>query len=189
MTERKFKHVGTRPIRHDGLEKVTGRANFGADFALPGMLHGAVLRSPHAHARILSIDLAPALAMPGVKAAISGADLPDIQRVGPRQHEDMRDLSQNIIARDKVLYHGHAVAAVAAKTFNMARRALEEIVVEYEELPPVLDIESAPVPPTWPGARSSRVAISTRASRMRTWWWSASTSPPWSIRATSSPTP
>ncbi len=143
MTERKFKHVGTRPIRHDGLEKVTGRANFGADFALPGMLHGAVLRSPHAHARILSIDLAPALAMPGVKAAISGADLPDIQRVGPRQHEDMRDLSQNIIARDKVLYHGHAVAAVAAKTFNMARRALEEIVVEYEELPPVLDIESA----------------------------------------------
>jgi len=144
MSERKFKHVGTRPIRHDGLEKVTGRANFGADHSLPGMLHGAILRSPYAHARILSIDLAPALAMPGVKAAISGADLPDIPRVGPRQqYGDVRDLSHNVIAREKVLYHGHAVAAVAAKTPGMAQRALEEIVVEYEELPPVLDIESA----------------------------------------------
>ena len=54
MSERKFKYVGTRPIRHDGLDKVTGRANYGADFELPGMLHGAILRSPHAHARIVS---------------------------------------------------------------------------------------------------------------------------------------
>jgi len=144
MSERKFKYVGTRPIRHDGLEKVTGRANFGADHSLPGMLHGAILRSPYAHARILSVDLAPALAMPGVMAAISGADLPDIPRVGPRAlYGDVRDLSQNVIAREKVLYHGHAVAAVAAKTPEMAQRALEEIVVEYEELSPVLDLDTA----------------------------------------------
>jgi len=144
MSERKFKYVGTRPIRHDGLEKVTGRANFGADHSLPGMLHGAVLRSPFAHARILSIDLTAALAMPGVEAAIRGADLPDIQRQGPRQqYGDVRDLSHNVIAREKVLYHGHAVAAVAAKTPGQAQRALEEIVVEYEELQPVLDLDAA----------------------------------------------
>ena len=63
--ERKFKVVGTRPIRHDGLDKVTGRANYGADLSLPGMLHGVILRSPHAHARIKKIDVSKALAMPG----------------------------------------------------------------------------------------------------------------------------
>ena len=75
--ERKFNWVGTRPIRPDGLDKVTGRANFGADLTLPGMLWAKVLRSPHAHAKIRSIDVAPALAIEGVKAVITGADLPD----------------------------------------------------------------------------------------------------------------
>ena len=68
--ERTFEYIGTRPIRHDGLDKVTGRANYGADFTLPGMLHGHVLRSPHAHARIVSIDTSAAEATPGVKAQL-----------------------------------------------------------------------------------------------------------------------
>ena len=72
-----YAYVGTRPIRHDGVDKVTGRANYGADISLPGMLYGAVVRSPHAHARILSIDTTKALAMPGVKAIITGSDIPE----------------------------------------------------------------------------------------------------------------
>ncbi|MGB0408053.1 MAG: nitronate monooxygenase, partial [Pseudomonadales bacterium] len=73
-----FKVIGTRPIRPDGVDKVTGRASFGADFSLPGMLEGAVLRSPHAHARIKSIKTDAALAAPGVKAVVTGADFPQV---------------------------------------------------------------------------------------------------------------
>src|SRR5688572_33295715 len=73
---KEFKYVGTRPIRHDGVDKVTGRANYGADFSLPGMLHGVVVRSPHAHARIVSIDTTAAEAVAGVKAVITGHHLP-----------------------------------------------------------------------------------------------------------------
>ena len=76
IAQRTFEYVGTRPIRHDGLEKVTGRANYGADFTLPGMLHGYLVRSPHAHARILSIDASEAEGMPGVKAVVTGQDIP-----------------------------------------------------------------------------------------------------------------
>ena len=76
MSEKKYKYVGTRPIRHDGFDKVTGRAQFGADQNLPGMLQGAILRSPHAHARIKGIDTSKALALDGVKAVIiSAADV------------------------------------------------------------------------------------------------------------------
>ena len=139
--EKKYRWVGTRPVRPDGYDKVTGRARYGADFALPGMLWGAVLRSPHAHARILSIDPSEALAMEGVHAVVTGADLPD-----PHADDfdpEARDLACNVMARDKVLYHGHALAAVAASTADIARQALERIRVEYEVLTPVLDIESA----------------------------------------------
>src|SRR5207253_5361586 len=73
-----FTVVGTRPIRHDGLDKVTGRARYGADIHLPGLLHGKVLRSPHAHARIRSIDTSKAEALPGVRAIVTAADLPII---------------------------------------------------------------------------------------------------------------
>ncbi len=128
--DRKFRWVGTRPIRHDGVDKVTGRANFGADFWLPGMLHGRVLRSPHAHARIVSIDVSPALALDGVKAVMTGADLPDISVEEGAAGEgpvDFRDLSLNILARDKVLYDGHAVAAVAATSARAAEEALSRI--------------------------------------------------------------
>ncbi|MXW08017.1 MAG: xanthine dehydrogenase family protein molybdopterin-binding subunit [Gammaproteobacteria bacterium] len=129
-----FKAIGTRPIRPDGIDKVTGRANFGADLNLPDMLHGKVLRSPHAHARIKRIDLTKAQAMEGVYAVISSADFPQ---------EVTSSLSKNILARDKALYHGHALAAVAARTPRIAEEALERIEVEYEVLPPVLSLDDA----------------------------------------------
>jgi CO/xanthine dehydrogenase Mo-binding subunit len=147
--ERKFRWVGTRPIRHDGVDKVTGRANFGADFALPGMLHGKVLRSPHAHARIRSIDLSPALALEGVKVAITGSDLPDIPHETGSAGEtqvDYADVLRNVLARDKVLYDGHALAAVAATTPEIADEALKRIVVDYEMLPHVLSLDEAMAP-------------------------------------------
>jgi CO/xanthine dehydrogenase Mo-binding subunit len=144
--DRKFRWVGTRPIRHDGVDKVTGRASFGADLAFPDMLWGRVLRSPHAHARIRRIDVAKALALPGVKAVATAADLPDLpsrEAAGGESLTDFRDLSRNVLARDKVLYHGHAVAAVAATTQELAEQALAAIEVDYEPLPPVLSIEAA----------------------------------------------
>jgi CO/xanthine dehydrogenase Mo-binding subunit len=143
---RKFRWVGTRPIRHDGVDKVTGRANFGADLAFPDMLWGRVLRSPHAHARIRRIDVAKALALPGVKAVATAADLPELESqeaAGGEGATNFRDLSRNVLARDKVLYHGHAVAAVAATTPEGAEQALAAIEVEYEPLPPVLSIDAA----------------------------------------------
>lgn len=127
-----LKAVGTRPIRPDGVDKVTGRANFGADLNLPGMLHGKILRSEHAHARIKSVDVSGALAMDGVLAAISGEDLPG-----------GGDLGVNILAKEKVLYHGHAVAAVAARSAYIAEQALDQIKVEYEPLSAVLTIDDA----------------------------------------------
>ena len=130
-----LKAIGTRPIRPDGIEKVTGRANFGADLHLPNMLHGKVLRSPHAHARIKSVDLTRARAADGVLAAVSGEDFPG--------GTGANDLQKNIIARDKVLYHGHAVAAVAAKTQMQAELALDLIDVEYEVLAPVMSLDQA----------------------------------------------
>ena len=112
-----LKVVGTRPIRPDGVDKVTGRANFGADMVMPGMLWGRIKRSPHAHARIVSINYDKALALPGVKAVITRADFPDVTperaHIGTAPH-NLRDLSRNCIAGGKVLYEGHAVAAVAA---------------------------------------------------------------------------
>ena len=150
MTERaKFKWVGTRPIRHDGVDKVTGRARFGADHLPPGCLHARVLRSPHAHARIVSIDVSRALALDGVKGVVTAADLPDLAHEaggGGESPIDFHALSRNVLARDKVLYHGHAVAAVAATTASIAEQALERIDVEYEPLPHVLDVLEAMAP-------------------------------------------
>ena len=149
VTKPAYKWVGTRPVRPDGLEKVTGRAQFGADFSLPGMLSGFVLRSPHAHAKILSIDTSAAAAIPGVKAIIVGADFPDIESeegVGGEAEIDYRDLARNVLARDKVLYVGHAVAAVAATSNRVAEMAAEAIEVEYETLAHVLTVEDAMAP-------------------------------------------
>lgn len=131
---RDLKIVGTNPIKHDGLDKVTGRARFGADASLPGMLHGRVLRSPHAHAAIRSIDASKAEALPGVKAVITRDDFPDIPTGSPAG-----DMSRNAMAREKALYDGHPVAAVAATTEAIAKRALKLIAVDYEVLPHVID--------------------------------------------------
>ncbi|MEL7157003.1 MAG: xanthine dehydrogenase family protein molybdopterin-binding subunit, partial [Actinomycetota bacterium] len=136
-----YKQVGSRPIRPDGLEKVTGKARFGADLQLPGQLEGAVLRSPHAHARITSIDTSAAEAMPGVKAVITRDDFPDLAEAGARP--DQVHLSLNAMARDKVLYEGHVVAAVAATTRKQAKEAAKAIEVTYEVLDHVLTVDEA----------------------------------------------
>ena len=136
-----YKWVGTRPIRPDGLEKVTGKARFGADLVLPGMLYGKVVRSPHAHARIVSIDTSAAESMEGVKAVITGADFPDLSANGA--HPSDIDVANNAIARDKVLYEGHVVAAVAAITREQAEAAAKAVAVTYEVLPHVLTVDEA----------------------------------------------
>jgi CO/xanthine dehydrogenase Mo-binding subunit len=149
MAEAKeFKSIGTRPVRPDGVDKVTGRAQFGADINLPNMIYGKVLRSPHAHARITRVDLSGALALPGVMAAVCGGDFPGAQsgEIGGEGGGDVADVAKNVMARDKVLYHGHAVAAVAATSPALAEEALAAIEVEYEVLPPVLDVDAAMAP-------------------------------------------
>ena len=133
-----YKWVGTRPIRHDGYDKVVGKARFAADLNLPGQLHAAYLRSPHAHANILSIDTSKAEAMPGVKAVVTGDDFPALDITDPNH-----DVSINVLARGTVLYHGHAIAAVAATTKAEAQAAAAAIEVEYELLPVVLGIDEA----------------------------------------------
>jgi CO/xanthine dehydrogenase Mo-binding subunit len=131
-----FKVVGTRPLRPDGVDKVTGRALYGADLYAPGMLTGAVLRSPHPHARIKSIDTSKAEALIGVKAVITKDDF------GP-VHRSHRATMVNVMAHDKALYEGHAVAAVAASDSAVARSALDLIEVEYDILPHVTDVDAA----------------------------------------------
>src|ERR1700731_1956101 len=144
-----LKVVGARPIRPDGVDKVTGRANFGADMKLPGMLWGKIKRSPHAHARIVSINTDKAMALPGVKAVTTRADFPDIppdkRTIGAMPH-NLWDLSRNCMAKGKALYEGHAVAAVAATSQAIAEQALDLIEVEYEVLPHVMDVEAAMLP-------------------------------------------
>src|ERR1700678_4251535 len=141
-----FRVIGTRPIRHDGVDKVTGRAKYGADYTFPGMLHGKVLRSPHAHANIKSINIDKALKLPGVKAIVTSKDLPHaedkLEQAGEMVVNPMY-LSMNILAHEKVLYDGHAVAAVAATSTHIAEEALRLIEVEYEILPPVMAVEAA----------------------------------------------
>ncbi|MBL9204125.1 MAG: xanthine dehydrogenase family protein molybdopterin-binding subunit [Opitutaceae bacterium] len=138
--------VGTRPVRPDGVDKVTGRALYGADLSLPGMLTGRVLRSPLAHARIKKIDTSAARALPGVRAVVTSADLP---RAADRIEDlgegaiNLRYLSDNLLAGEKVLYHGHAIAAVAATSASIAEQALALIRVDYEPLAPVMTVTEA----------------------------------------------
>lgn len=144
LSTQEFNVVGTRPVRHDGVDKVTGRARYSADINLPGLLHGQIVRSPHPHARIKSIDATKALAMPGVKAVVTSADLARpggrLIDLGEGAMVNPRFLSNNILAEDKVLYKGHAVAAVAATSFHLAEEAAEFIEVDYEVLPYVVDV-------------------------------------------------
>ncbi|MDP6967818.1 MAG: xanthine dehydrogenase family protein molybdopterin-binding subunit [Gammaproteobacteria bacterium] len=136
---RKFNVVGQRLQRPDGIDKVTGRARYGADMDAAGMLHAKVLRSPHAHARIISIDTSAAAALPGVMAVITRADF-------PLASGEYIDLLDHCMAGDRALYDGHAVAAVAATSKRLAKQALKLIKVDYELLPHVTDIEAAIAP-------------------------------------------
>ena len=150
LSNAEFNEVGKRPIRHDGAEKVTGQARYGADIRLPGMLYGRVLRSPHGHARIKSIETRHAEELPGVHAVVTSGDLaqPSSRAVDLAEGvlHNMRFLSNNILAADKALYKGHAIAAVAATSPHVAEQALDLIEVEYEELPAVLSAEEAMKP-------------------------------------------
>ncbi|MEE3106200.1 MAG: xanthine dehydrogenase family protein molybdopterin-binding subunit [Pseudomonadota bacterium] len=146
MGNQSYKWVGTRQPRPDGADKVTGRARFGADFDMPGQLVGKVLRSPHAHANIRSIDTSKAKALRGVNAVITAADLPDMpDEMAPAGEVmvNLRDVTRNVMAREKALYDGHAVAAVAATSEAIAREALDLIEVDYEVLPHVIDVDGA----------------------------------------------
>ena len=143
---KQYRVLGTRPIRHDGLDKVTGRAQYGADVQMAGLLHGKVLRSPHAHARIRSIDTSRAEALPGVKAVATSRDFPIIDERSidfANTQGDARQMAENDLAHEKVLYRGHAVAAVAATSPHIAEEALELIDVDYEVLPAVLTLDDA----------------------------------------------
>lgn len=144
-----YRVIGTRPDRYDATDKVTGHAQYGADIRLPNMLFGKVLRSPHAHAIIRSIDTSAAEALPGVKAVVTSADLPAVDNRIVDMGEtatNLRYQSNNILAGDKVLYFGHPVAAVCATNTHIAEEALALIKVDYEVLSPVLDVRAAMKP-------------------------------------------
>ncbi|MCC6001788.1 MAG: xanthine dehydrogenase family protein molybdopterin-binding subunit [Pararhodobacter sp.] len=131
--------VGKSTPKLENREKVLGRAEYIDDLYRPGMLHAAILGSPHAHARILSYDVSQALAAPGVVAVITGDDVPD-----GRMGAFIKD--EHALAKGKVLYQGEPVAAVAAETLEQARAAVNLIEVEYEELPAVLSPEEGLAP-------------------------------------------
>lgn len=138
--------IGTRPIRHDGYEKVTGRAMFGADVSVPGLVWGEVLRSPHTHARIIHIDTSKAEQAPGVFSVVTRADFPSLASI-EKSHGSaavgINRLSNNLLAKDRVLYRGHGIAAVAAVDRNTATEATKLIDVVYEELPSVSNVDQA----------------------------------------------
>ena len=145
-TNTDFKVVGTRPVRHDGTDKVTGRALYGADYDASGLLHGKILRSPHAHAVIKSINTSKAENLEGVKAVVTSSDFPQVADKTVELGEDetkLKWLRDNILASDKALYGGHAIAGVAAVSPHIAEEALKLIEVEYEVLPVVLTTQEA----------------------------------------------
>ncbi|MBI4082695.1 MAG: xanthine dehydrogenase family protein molybdopterin-binding subunit [Candidatus Lambdaproteobacteria bacterium] len=144
-----YKVIGTRPIRHDGEDKVTGRAQFAADVNFRDQLYGKVLRSPHAHARILAVDVSRAQALPGVKAIATHQDLPTLGEAmleTGEGAENTKYMTDRILASDKALYKGHPIAAVAATDPWTAEQALGLIEVRYEPLPAVVDVLDAMQP-------------------------------------------
>ena len=134
------KWIGQRTLRPDGIEKVTGSAQYAADFAMPGMVYGKVLRSPHAHAVIKSIDTSEAEKLKGVLAVMTGDDLPllPLDEPLPSGPNDIRWISRGCMAREKILYTGHPVAAVAAHPPTLPPR-LRSDQVDYDVLPHVID--------------------------------------------------
>ena len=147
LSNKEYNIVGKRAERQDAYDKVTGKARYGADVNLPGLLHGKILRSPHSHARIISIDASKAMAIPGVHAVITGYDLPILPGKVSEMPEgamvNMGFWGQNVMAREKALYKGHAIAAIAADSAHLAEEASKLIDVEYEVLPHVSTSEEA----------------------------------------------
>ncbi|MBR0669724.1 xanthine dehydrogenase family protein molybdopterin-binding subunit [Neoroseomonas soli] len=145
MNDMTNKWIGQRTIRPDGADKVTGRAQYSADVNMPGMMWGKVLRSPHAHARIRGIDTSKAEALPGVKAIVTAKDIVEfpVDKSVMLGIQDMRWMCRNVMAREKALFHGHPVAAVAAISEEVAAAACALIEVDYEVLPHVIEIEDA----------------------------------------------
>jgi xanthine dehydrogenase molybdenum-binding subunit len=148
--EQKYKVVGTRPIRQDGFDKVMGKARFGADITLPGMVHGKVLRSPHAHAVIKSIDTSKAEAHPDVLAIALSADLAvvgeEMAELGEETYTALKYVKDRMLASDKALFKGHPIAALAATSPHLAEELLSLIEVDYEVLPSVTNVEDAMKP-------------------------------------------
>jgi xanthine dehydrogenase molybdenum-binding subunit len=144
-TTEQYRVVGTAPIRPDGIEKVTGRANYAADVHLPRMLYARLVRSPHAHAIIKKIDASKALALPGVEAVVTGQDFYTADEIVGSGYmaQNRRFLVGNFIAIDKALFYGHPVAAVAATSPHIAEDAIDLIEVEYEVLEPVMSAQRA----------------------------------------------
>ena len=146
LSEVEYNIVGKRPVRPDGVDKVTGRAQYGADVKLTGLLSGKVLRSPHPHARIRSIDTSKAEGLPGVKAVITAKDLPFASLTKEELGGDygrLKFASDHMLASDKALFKGHPVAAVAAVNAHVAESAMALIEVDYEVLPAVVDVREA----------------------------------------------
>ena len=144
-----YRLVGSRPPRFDGPDKLTGRALFGPDWNLPGMLYGKMLRSPHAHARIRSIDTRKAVSYPGVYAVVTAQDFRWTEDGNTNLDENavnFKYLHENMLAREKVLYVGHPIAAVAASSPHVAEEAANRIEVQYELLPVVTDVRAAMQP-------------------------------------------
>ena len=150
LSNEEFDSIGSTPIRHDGADKVTGRARYGADNNMPGMLYGKILRSPHAHAVIKSVDARAAEALHGVHAVVTSADWPEtsmkLTDLAEGSIHNLGFLSMNVLARGKALYKGHPVAAVAAVSPHVAEEATKLIKVVYEVLKPVLSAEEGMAP-------------------------------------------
>ena len=144
--KQEFRVIGTRPIRPDGLDKVTGRARYGSDLNMQGQIYGHIVRSPHAHAVIKSIDCSKALAMEGVLAVMTGADLAEPGNTVLGSGEGaiaLKDLIPMVMSQGKVLFHAQAIAAVAATTSALAAEAAAAIEVVYEVLPVVTNCRDA----------------------------------------------
>ena len=150
LSNEEFDSIGSTPIRHDGADKVTGRARYGADNNMPGMLYGKILRSPHAHAVIKSVDASAAETLPGVHAVVTSADWPEtsmkLTDLAEGSIHNLGFLSMNVLARGKALYKGHPVAAVAAVSPHVAEEATKLIKVVYEVLKPVMSAEEGMAP-------------------------------------------
>ena len=141
-----FRYLGKGHRLIEGLEKITGNAKYAGDLSLPGMLHACLVLSPYAHARIVAIDRSAAQAVPGVVAVLTADDLPTRDRAVNSRHSA-------VLAKDRVLWRGQPVVVVVGETEAAARDAADRVVVEYEPLPPIVDVRKAAAPDApviWP---------------------------------------